>query len=103
MLRGLPARRVRAVSAIPPAVAALTAAGLAAGLLAGCTSDGGAAESAPTAVPTGPPAIQPGRPGEPNTTGSPSIVPEAWSTADVEFATDMIPHHAQALAMAALA
>ncbi|NHC46587.1 DUF305 domain-containing protein [Motilibacter aurantiacus] len=77
-------------------------------LLSGCTSDDGpeatAAQPTPAAAaPSGPPAIQPGRPGEPNTTGSPSIAPDTWSTADIEFASMMIPHHAQALEMSRLA
>src|SRR4051812_40505758 len=100
MSRG-PRRRVRATRAVRSAVAALAATGLAAGVLAGCTSSGDTADTA--AVATAPPAIQPGRPGERNTTGSPSIASETWSTADVEFAAKMIPHHAQALQMSALA
>jgi len=89
----------------PAALLCAPALGIA--LLAGCTSDDSdaspVAAAATSAAPTGPPPVQPGRPGEPNTTGSPTIAPDAWSTADVEFAGMMIPHHAQALEMSKLA
>ncbi|NHC15767.1 DUF305 domain-containing protein [Motilibacter deserti] len=102
MPRGYPLRRSRALGA-----ATLVAPLLGAALLTACTSDDDS--SAPVAgamtapAESGPPAIQPGSPGEPNTTGSPTIAPDTWSTADVEFATMMIPHHAQALEMSQLA
>ena len=73
---------------------------MAAAGLAACTSD--EAEAPARAAASGPPPLQPGKPGEPNSTGAPTIAPDQFSDADVAFATDMIPHHAQALEMSAL-
>jgi uncharacterized protein (DUF305 family) len=73
---------------------------LATGTLAGCSGDDGDRPSA--AGPSGS-VIVPGRPGEPNKT-----VPATKGTvappgaADIRFVQMMIPHHAQALEMAAL-
>ncbi|MEH3033863.1 MAG: DUF305 domain-containing protein [Aeromicrobium erythreum] len=49
--------------------------------------------------------VQPGKPGEKAKVldEAPEITPERANDADVEFAQMMIPHHAQALEMAALA
>ena len=53
------------------------------------------------------PVLQPGRPGEPNTslTGSAALPSRTGSpeAADVEFMQDMIVHHAQAIVMVSLA
>ncbi|SCL24399.1 Uncharacterized conserved protein, DUF305 family [Micromonospora pallida] len=66
-----------------------------------------AAGSATTpAPPDGPPVIVPGRPGEPAVTRAASEVsrgPSGHNDADVRFVRAMIPHHNQALEMAALA
>lgn len=97
MSRTTTPRTARAARALPVAVALTAVLGGLTGL-SGCT--GGDEPSA--AVASGPPAIQPGRPGEPNTTGAPSLPPEVFSQADVAFATDMIPHHAQALEMSGM-
>ena len=63
-------------------------------------ADGGAAEVDDRAT-----VLQPGEPGEPNTTLDPDATVDAaaWNDADVDFLTDMVPHHAQALEMAELA
>jgi uncharacterized protein (DUF305 family) len=64
--------------------------------LGGCSSD---------AEPDGPKVIQPGAPGEPNTTGDPDPAERSseWNHTDVAFMQMMIPHHHQALEMSALA
>ncbi|MFC5381684.1 DUF305 domain-containing protein [Aquipuribacter nitratireducens] len=54
------------------------------------------------------PVLVPGRPGEPTTTIAPGETGRmeniaTWSQDDVDFLTAMVPHHAQALDMAALA
>ncbi|WP_435200222.1 DUF305 domain-containing protein [Janibacter sp. GS2] len=75
-------------------------AGLALGLGA-CT----AGEEEPTSTATSPdaPVLQPGRPGEPNTSlsGTSAVAsPSAsYNSADVDFLQDMIVHHAQAVVM----
>jgi uncharacterized protein (DUF305 family) len=62
---------------------------------------------AATASATGPPVILPGRPGEPAVTRPGDEVrddsPPPYNSLDVWFIRMMIPHHAQALEMAALA
>ncbi|TDB92658.1 DUF305 domain-containing protein [Actinomadura sp. 7K534] len=77
---------------------AITAVAMAAGVLSGCSSDGGT-EAAPSKT-----VLVPGRPGEPNKTrvAGPSK-PAEPTAAEVEFVQMMIPHHAQALEMSALA
>lgn len=48
--------------------------------------------------------IQPGRPGEGNSTGTPGELPSTPpSEADIAFVQMMVPHHAQAIEMARLA
>ena len=87
-----------------PAVVA--AAALAVALLAGCSgasSGGSTAGETPEPVSSGPAPLQPGRPGEPNKTGSVTLPADKWNEADAEFAARMIPHHQQALEMAQLA
>jgi uncharacterized protein (DUF305 family) len=66
----------------------------------GCTADG-----AGDGQEAGPKIIQPGRPGEPARTLDPDArVPQSrWNRADARFVQMMIPHHAQALRMSALA
>jgi len=83
------------------------------GASAACTGEtpsarparGAAAASPETAVPADGTVVQPGRPGEPARTLPPdATVPGAhWNAADVDFVQMMIPHHAQALRMCALA
>ncbi|WP_336923326.1 DUF305 domain-containing protein [Aquipuribacter sp. SD81] len=80
---------------------------------AGLSACGGGTEAAPppatiayTAADV--PVVVPGRPGEPTTTIEPGEVGSmsnvaAWDEADVAFVRAMVPHHAQALEMAALA
>ncbi|WP_067468505.1 DUF305 domain-containing protein [Actinomadura macra] len=71
---------------------------LAAGALMGCGGDGGP-ETAPSRT-----VLVPGRPGEPNKTrvaGPREAAPP--TAAEVGFVQMMIPHHAQALEMSALA
>ena len=81
---------------------------LAALLLGGCSGgadgDGGTPDQAAkdrggTAI------LQPGRPGEESETVGPDDVPKAadWNHSDVAFVQMMVPHHAQALEMSALA
>lgn len=72
-------------------------------VLAGCSS---AAEPVPVTSPTAP-VIQPGRPGEPNTslTGA-AVTPRPSRALDPDdelFMQDMIVHHAQAIAMVGIA
>ncbi|MGO1165758.1 MAG: DUF305 domain-containing protein, partial [Janibacter sp.] len=69
--------------------------------LGACTG----AEDEPTSTATSPdaPVLQPGEPGEPNTSlsGTSAVAsPSAsHSSADVDFLQDMIAHHAQAIVM----
>lgn len=77
------------------------AASVAVAALAGCSgSSEPAAEAAPEAQA---PILQPGAPGEPNTTISPDDTDAAPAqepnTYDVDFVSMMIPHHDQALRM----
>lgn len=71
------------------------------GLAAGCSSETGGA--AVTANPGSVPVLQPGRPGEANSTlTGPEATPVTTPTgspADVRFVQDMIAHHAQAIVM----
>lgn len=92
-----------------PCPSALIAAVLAAAL-AGCgASDDVAAPAASVEFTAGSaPVVIPGSPGEPTRTVAPGETgsienPGRWNEADVEFVTRMVPHHAQALEMAALA
>jgi uncharacterized protein (DUF305 family) len=80
------------------AVALLGAAAL--GLLGGCSS--GSAEATPAQTLTGR-VIQPGAPGQPNTTltAAPEV-PDFVTDADVTFVRHMLRHHAQALQITAL-
>ena len=82
--------------------------------LSGCTGSGedtDVARPAPTTTFTAAddvPVLLPGAPGEPARTlapGETGVVdnPGTYGDAEVEFVTDMVPHHAQALEMAALA
>ncbi|MHA7135372.1 DUF305 domain-containing protein [Oerskovia turbata] len=71
-------------------------------VLAGCTGD-----PEPTSTPSSV-VVQPGLPGEGNTTTAPEDYTGAleqgpWNQADVAFVTGMIEHHLQALEIAALA
>lgn len=103
MLRSAPAAR-RAV--LPAALLALALG------LTGCSGDEAPAVAKPeptTTFTAGPvPVLQPGAPGEearllaPGETGTRQN-PLAYEDGDVQFVTDMVPHHAQALEMAALA
>lgn len=81
--------------------AALTAAVL---VLAGC---GGGPEPDPAATAGSAPVLMPGSPGEPAETATPGQELPAPETGplggDLEFIKGMIPHHRQALEMAALA
>jgi uncharacterized protein (DUF305 family) len=65
------------------------------------------ASSAATPTADAPPVIVPGRPGEPAATRDASDVrdvsPPPYNSLDVSFVRMMIPHHAQAVQMAALA
>jgi len=83
-------------------------------VVTGCTSGGtesgaeidpSASSQAAAASPTGPKMLQPGRPGETASTLAPDAeLPDPeWTGSDVAFMQMMIPHHAQALEMAALA
>lgn len=92
-----------------PASAACVLAVLA-GTLTGCAGDGGERpEAAATAAPspTGTPVreLLPGRPGDPARTASGPVEVDVpgWSHADLAFLQMMVPHHRQALEMAALA
>lgn len=72
-------------------------------LVLGASSSCAPASSPPE--PAVPRIVQPGAPGEAPRTLEPSEVPNAslpWTEADVRFMQGMIPHHAQALDMAAL-
>ena len=53
----------------------------------------------------GPTIVQPGRPGEPARTLGPdaTVAQSQWNQADAQFVQMMIPHHAQALRISALA
>ncbi|TDE22677.1 DUF305 domain-containing protein [Actinomadura sp. 6K520] len=77
---------------------AIAAVAMAAGILSGCSSDG-EPEAAPSKT-----VLVPGRPGEANKTqvAGPSK-PAEPTAAEVTFVQMMIPHHAQALEMSALA
>lgn len=81
-----------------------------AGASAGDVPSGARREVVPTPVEapsTGAPILVPGRPGEPVATATPgqTVLPGGpqWNDADVAFAQGMVPHHAQALEMSALA
>jgi uncharacterized protein (DUF305 family) len=73
---------------------------------AGCSGDTAAPKTSPGVVGSGAPVIVPGRPGEAARTAAPGekvntgVV--AANAADVRFVQRMIPHHQQALEMAAL-
>lgn len=73
-------------------------------LLAGC--GGGDAQAPATAGPSAP-VLLPGAPGEPAGTATPGqelpVPDDGPAAGDVEFLSRMIPHHRQALEMAALA
>lgn len=99
------ARRLeRPLAALVP-VAGLVLAGA---VLFGCseTADS-AADPAPAAQTDAPRVLQPGRPGEPARTLGPgehgAAGQSSYNDADVAFVRAMIPHHAQALEMSALA
>lgn len=70
----------------------------------GCTDDDPEAGPSPTDT-ASVEILQPGAPGEPNTTVSTDDVQldDPWNHDDVAFTQMMIPHHGQALDMAALA
>ncbi|PRZ08561.1 uncharacterized protein (DUF305 family) [Isoptericola sp. CG 20/1183] len=88
----------------PPRVAAAAVTLLLAAPVAACTAD----DPADDAVPPSSVVVQPGRPGEGNTTVQPEDYeardrsPE-WNQADADFVTGMILHHRQALDMSELA
>lgn len=75
--------------------------------VAGCSGGG---DEEPTSTATSPedaPVLQPGKPGEPNTSlsGTSAVASPSSShnSADVDFLQDMITHHAQAVVMGDLA
>lgn len=79
---------------------------LAAGALAGCSEESPQASAAPSPTPTAPVTeLLPDGPGDPVATasGPVDVAVPGWSHADVAFVQMMIPHHRQALEMAALA
>lgn len=84
-----------------PTIAAALALGL---LVGGCSGS----DDTPTSTATSPdaPVLQPGRPGEPNTslTGTSAVATptKKHNDADVTFLRDMIVHHAQAVVMSDL-
>jgi len=96
------------VRALPLAVA-LTVVGVS----AACTGEqpsarpahSTASASPDSARPANSTVVQPGRPGEPARTLPPdaTVAGTRWNGADVDFVQMMIPHHAQALRMCALA
>lgn len=90
-----------------PSRTALCALVLAVPALVGCAGDPEASTVAVTASPTGTPVVElePGGPGDPvaTATGVLDVDVPGWSHADLAFVQMMIPHHQQALAMAALA
>lgn len=98
----MPSRRPRAVrprrvgTALAPGV--FLAAVLA--VLAGCSGGDGAAPVL-TASAGSVPVLQPGRPGEPNTTltgpAATPVVTQTASPTDARFLADMVVHHAQAI------
>jgi uncharacterized protein (DUF305 family) len=104
-------QRARIVAVVILAAALVVAAALL--LWPGDGHDPAASTSTPnpgpaaTASATGPPVIVPGRPGEPAVTRPADEVPDdsppPYNSLDVWFIRMMIPHHAQALEMAALA
>jgi uncharacterized protein (DUF305 family) len=76
--------------------------------LSACTADEPAAEAQPSASPSsdGPRVIQPGRPGEENEVvgpGNVDLVADPANGQDAMFMQMMVPHHAQAIEMSALA
>ena len=89
----------------------MVAATVALALLAGCGGGGGddegkepsPSEQEAAAAVTTPNIVQPGAPGEPSRTLTPEEAEKAVETpvtkADIEFAQDMIHHHAQAIEM----
>ncbi len=84
-------------------VVALALAGL---LLGGCSAAPDDEPEAGADAGTGDTTIlQPGRPGDEAETVGPDALPEAadWNHSDVAFVQMMVPHHAQALEMSALA
>lgn len=92
-----------------PTAARLRVPGLAlAGLLLGACASGSGPSPAPSpAASEGPRTVQPGAPGEATRTVEATNISEmggvAYVDADVAFMQGMIPHHAQALQMTALA
>jgi uncharacterized protein (DUF305 family) len=84
----------------------LTGAGLAAVAAVGAVALVAAGGGDPAPTPAGPPIVQPGAPGQPGRTLSPEEVARLsappHNQADVLFVSQMIPHHEQALQMAAL-
>ena len=81
---------------MPKLVKRLLLAAVLAVALGGCSSD---------SEPDGPKVIQPGAPGEPTRVAIPDPAERSneWNHTDVAFMQMMIPHHAQALEMSALA
>lgn len=75
---------------------------IAAALLAGCSSATPQA-SGPPGQPDGVTTLQPGMPGEPARTGAAEVPEVEANHADIAFMQMMLPHHAQAIAMAELA
>lgn len=91
---------------LTPVARRLTMALLATFALGGCRAAAPAPGSAPPPAADPPRTVQPGAPGEATRVLRPdqisAIPPAAHSEADVRFMHGMIPHHAQALEMAAL-
>lgn len=72
--------------------------------LAGCSQESSGSDQPAEERPDGVVTVQPGLPGEAATTGSAAAVPETEENhSDIAFMQMMIPHHAQAVAMAKLA
>ncbi|MGW5672186.1 DUF305 domain-containing protein [Micromonospora sp. NPDC003776] len=100
-------RRGRILIVVTAVALALVALGMAWRSRADRPPAAAAAASTPTPVADGPPVIVPGRPGEPAVTRPAQEVrdasPPRYNSLDVWFVRMMIPHHQQAVEMAALA
>lgn len=96
------------MTVLPRAAVAVAGLALAAALpLSGCTTGTERAQAAPAVTSPDAPVLQPGRPGQPNTslTGTAAAPTPSVATDpdDVRFLQDMVVHHAQAIVMVDLA